>query len=107
MDIAEAYVSAVETLLVLVVPILLVSTLFAWHVAHRFWPYRLPAAIALTNTVTGACATWLVWTTLYRARVGPVPDEFLPVTATTVLVLCIAPAFSIAYLAYLQVQRDG
>jgi hypothetical protein len=105
MDIVEGYLSALETALLLVVPVLLLLTAAMWQLAWKALPYRIPILLAVANTVTGACATWLAWTVLYRSRVGPVPFELLPVTATTVFLLCVVPFMTTAYVLWINLPR--
>jgi hypothetical protein len=103
----EAYLGLIELALITAIPVLGILTLFSWWLAWKTRPYRLATIIAITNTVIGACATWLAWTVLYRSRVGALPVELLPVTATAVLTLCIVPSIITAYLAWVEARRDG
>lgn len=106
-EFVEAYLAAVELAMLISIPILAILTLYSWAVAINRRPYRLPLVLALANTVIGACATWLVWTVLYRSRIGLVPTDFLPITATAILLLCTVPFFSTLYLVYLESRDDA
>lgn len=106
MDVVEAYLAAIETALLLAIPVLLVLTVWMWRLAWLSRPYRVPVMLAIANTVTGACATWLAWTVLYRSRVGLVPRELLPVTATSVFLLCVVPFLTTVYVLVLYVGRE-
>lgn len=101
----DGYVAVIETLLLIVVPVLAILTAYSWWEARRLWKvdrYWLPIVIAMSITITGAAATWLVFTTLYRDKVGVVPLEFLPLNATSVLLLCVSPLLVPGYLLWLR-----
>jgi hypothetical protein len=104
MDLLEAYIAVLEVVLLTLVPGLLILTMFSWHIAFRARPYRLPVLLAISNTIIGACATWLSFTILYRSRAGPYPDYFIPITATSVVLLCLVPFLTTSYLAYLETR---
>lgn len=107
-DPEHIYVLAIEWALLIAVPVLGILTLFSWYEAHRLWPYRVPALLAISNTIVGAAATWMAWTVLYREQFGVAPDIYLPLTATAVLVLCLVPWVTTVYLVYLEARRrDG
>jgi hypothetical protein len=102
----EAYLAAVEQALLLMVPASLMVTVYAWLLV---WRYRgqgvwLPIVLASACTIAGACTTWLSFTVLYRSRVGPVPTELLPVTASVVLLLNVIPLIAIGYLIALDIM---
>jgi len=101
----EAFLAFVETVLLTAIPVLAFLTLYSWLLAWRKRPYRLPFVIALVNTVDGGAVAWLAFTVLYRARVGPVPVELLPVTATAVMTLVLMPFLITTYLVVLEARR--
>jgi hypothetical protein len=101
----EAYLAFVELALLLVVPMLVILTVFSWWLAWQTRPYKLAYIIAIKNTIIVFGAGWLAWTVLYRSRIGPVPTEFLPVTATAILALCITPFLTTIYLVWLRARQ--
>jgi hypothetical protein len=106
-DWIEAYLAVIELALITAIPVLFIVTVFSWWLAWRARPYRLATIIAITNTVIGASASWLAWTVMYRSRIGAVPNEFLPITATALLALCLVPSMITAYLAWLETMRNA
>ena len=100
----EAYLAAVEQTLILMVPVALLLTVYAWRLVWRYrtTDVRLPFVLAVMCTVAGACTTFLSWAVLYRARVGPVPIELLAVQATAVLALNVVPLLAVGYLGWLE-----
>lgn len=103
----EAYLAFVELLLLTIVPTLVPLTIFSWWLAWSTRPYKLPFIIATKNTIVLFAAGWLAWSTLYRARVGPVPVEFLPITATAVVALCFTPFLTTVYLVWLRARQTS
>ena len=102
-DFWEGYIAVIELGLIMAVPVLLILTAYSWGLAVQAWPkFKLPAIIAIKNTLIGAGASWMAWTVLYRVRSGPVPIEYFPITATAVLVIVIAPFFTTIYLVWLR-----
>ncbi len=103
--VVEAYLAIMELFLLTLVPMLAILTVFSWWLAWQTRPYKLAYVIAIKNTVTLFAAGWLAWTTLYRARIGVVPEEFLPITATAVVALCATPFLTTTYLAWLRTRQ--
>lgn len=105
----EAYLALVEQLLLLVVPLAFILTAYSWILVWRYrgTGVRLPVILAVICLIVTACGTWLSWTILYRSRVGPIPPDLLPVTATAILLLDVVPFLAVGYLAYLDFRPTG
>jgi hypothetical protein len=107
LDLMQAYLAFLETVLITLVPALAALTIFSWVLAWRRRMYRLPTILAVVNTIVGGCSGWLAFTVMYRSRVGPVPIEFLPITATVLVLLCCVPFVTTLYLVWLETRRGA
>jgi len=111
----EAYIAFLETLLIMLVPLLGLLTIYAWWFAvkvHRAWAAgdhaeprpRLPLAIAIKDTVALVAAATLAWSVLWRSRIGPLPEEALPWIATSTLVLMVGCYASTLYIIVVEIS---
>jgi hypothetical protein len=105
-EFVEAYLAFVELAIILAAPLMGLLTLFSWYLAFKTWPLQSALLIAVCNTVILSSAGWLAWSVLYRSRIGVVPIEFLPITATAVLMLCVVPFFLTVYLLVLTLRAS-
>ena len=106
-EFVAAYIGAIEWLVLLLIPAMAILTAYAWRLAFRYWPYKLPLIKAITCTIVGGAVTWIGFTTVWRWRVGPTPIEFIPITATVVLALCVVPFLTVGYLVWLDLGKRG
>lgn len=111
----EAYISVLVLILLLVQPVFLILTIYAWAFAYRVYRSwyaqheedepspRVTVMIAISLTLAFICSTILTFLTIYRSSVGAIPDAWVALQATAVIVLAFTSYVPVFYLIVIEI----
>lgn len=100
-----AYLTILSVLAILIVPVAFFFTVYAWYLARRYWPYKLPTVIAIVNTIAFPISMYIGVLAWLRIRREPIAVETAPISAAVFLVLDMIPLITTGYLIYLDRKR--